>query len=179
MKALPVEEQAARLKTVFERIHQEQMLGLPLLNEALSVETLGFQLYQGRVVGVLVTPWMLSLVLLPGDNDDWETMALGDKQSQTFPSGSYRCMVNRIEGIGVCQMYSVHSPMRDFASQAEALVEAAGFLEKLLTPTQADPDAPEVVDETLLGRILRGEAVPAVDAAVSEMQTGQTATKSN
>lgn len=169
MMALSPEVQAARVAAAFERIHREQMAGLPLLNEALEVATLGFREYAGRVVGMLVTPWMMSVVLFPGAGDDWQTMALGDKRTHGFPGGSFRFLVNRVDELGVFQVHSVHSPMRGFSSQSAALAEAAGFLERLLTPVNAEPQQ-ELVDEELLGRILRGEAVPAVDAAVGAMQ---------
>lgn len=169
MTVVSPEMQAARVAAAFERIHREQMAGLPLLNEALDVATLGFQSWQGRIMGMLVTPWMMSLVLFPGAGDDWQAMVLGDKQTHGFPGGSFRFLVNRVEDLGVCQMHSVHSPMRGFANQAAALAEAAGFLERLLTQANAE-SRQDVVDEELLGRILRGEKVPAVDAAVGVME---------
>lgn len=171
MTAVAPEMQAARVGAAFERIHREQMAGLPLLNEALEVATLGFQTHAGRVMGMLLTPWMMSLVLFPGADDDWQAMALGDKATHVFPRGSLRFLVNRVDELGVFQVHSVHSPMRGFPSQSAALAEAAGFLERLLTPANAEPQQ-DLVDEELLGRILRGEAVPAVDAAVGAMQAG-------
>jgi [NiFe] hydrogenase assembly HybE family chaperone len=153
---------ATRVANVFERIHREQMAGLPLLNDALSVKTLGFQQFEGRILGLLITPWMMSLLLFPGAQDDWETLALGSKQVIAFPSGSYRFLANRIDELSVCQMYSLHSPMHRFGSQAMAIAEATSFMDKLLVippeGVQHDP-----VDEELLGKILRGEKVPELD----------------
>ena len=37
-------------RQVFERIHREQMAGLPLLNSALTVATIGFQSFRSRAV---------------------------------------------------------------------------------------------------------------------------------
>jgi [NiFe] hydrogenase assembly HybE family chaperone len=158
------QERAQQVADVFERIHGEQMAGLPLLNEALSVTALGFRLHEGRTMGMVVTPWMMGLILFPRADDEWDKRKLGDKQSHAFPGGSLRFMVNAIDGLGVCQMHSVHSPMRTFHDQQAALAEAASFLQRLLTP--ADPDAApqDPVDEELLGRILRGEAVPELDS---------------
>lgn len=157
------QERAQQVADAFERIRREQMAGLPLLNEAIMVTALGFRLHEGRMLGMVVTPWMMSLILFPRAGDDWDRLALGDKQSHAFPGGSLRFMVNAIDGLGVVQMHSVHSPMRAFPFQDAALAEAAGFLQRLLAP--ADPDAPpqDPVNEELLGRILRGEAVPELD----------------
>lgn len=162
------ELRAAQVADVFERIHREQMAGLPLLNAALSVATSGFRMYEGRVLGMVVTPWMMSLMLLPSADDDWQALPLGGKEKHPFPGAALQFLVNVIDGLGVCQMHSVHSPMHAFADQATALAAADAFLDKLLTgQSQAEPVDP--VDEQLLGRILRGEAVPEVDVAVAGM----------
>ena len=152
----------ARVANLFERIHREQMAGLPLLNKALSVATLGFQEFEGRILGMLITPWMMSLVRFPGPQDDWQAQALGSKHSVTFPNGNYRFLINVIDELGVCQMHSLHSPMHPFRNQAAAVSQATAFMDKLLVippgGVQHDP-----VDEELLGKILRGEKVPEMD----------------
>lgn len=154
------EEIAARVAQVFERIHAEQMAGLPLLNDALQVAAVGFRMHESRVLGMVVTPWMMSAMLFPRADEGWQQLALGAKQSHEFPGGSYRFLTNDIDGLGVCQMHSVHSPMRAFRDQAGALLAAEAFLDKLLAPKPADAPPDDPVDEALLGRILRGEEVP-------------------
>ena len=54
------------LERVFECIRIERMVGLPILNEQLRVEALGFRDWQAVRVGALVTPWSINLVILPG-----------------------------------------------------------------------------------------------------------------
>lgn len=156
------QDYSRRVATLFERIHREQMAGLPLLNPALSVATLGFEAFEGRVLGLVITPWMMSLLLFPGPQDPWEGQALGNKHTFTFPGGSFRFMVNVLDELGVCQMHSLHSPMHPFKNQAAALAEANTFLKKLLT-TPPGGLAHDPVDEELLGKILRGEKVPEMD----------------
>ena len=162
MNATSPERMEARVASLFERIHREQMAGLPLLNKALSVTTLGFQNFEGRILGMLITPWMMSLLLFPKPQDDWQSQALGSKNMISFPGGNYRFMINVIDELGVCQMHSLHSPMHRFGSQDAAIAEATAFMDKLLVippgGVQYDP-----VDEELLGKILRGEKVPAMD----------------
>ena len=162
MNAASPERMETRVANVFERIHSEQMAGLPLLNKALSVTTLGFQEFEGRMLGMLITPWMMSLLLFPGSQDDWQAQALGSKNSIIFPNGSYRFLINVIDELGVCQMHSLHSPMHRFRTQEAAIAEATAFMDKLLVippgGVQHDP-----VDEELLGKILRGEKVPEMD----------------
>jgi len=154
-------ELASRVTAVFGAIHREQMLGLPLLNNMLEVETLGFQAHGERVIGVLITPWLMNLVMFPAADDDWGSMELGDKQPHEFPSGTYKFMVNEIDGIGRCQTHSLFSPMREFTSQAHALAAAEAFLRDLQAPLASDHAEP--VDEELLGRVMRGEDTPEID----------------
>ncbi len=166
---------ATRVAQLFERIHREQMAGLPLLNKALQVTTLGFQEFEGRVLGMLITPWMMSLLRFPGSQDDWQSQALGTKHLIAFPSGTYRFMTNVVDELGVCQMYSLHSPMNRFDNQAAAVTEAQSFMDKLLVipagGVQYDP-----VDEELLGKILRGEIVPQPPSPVDESNPSLTET---
>ena len=99
-------------------------------------------------------------------DDQWQSLGLGEKQSHDFPAGTYRFLVNILDGLGVCQMHSVYSPMRDFPNQASAVAAARDFLERLMAPAPAvDGEVP--VDEELLGRILRGEDIPEIDTALA------------
>ncbi|MCP4040959.1 MAG: [NiFe]-hydrogenase assembly chaperone HybE [Gammaproteobacteria bacterium] len=152
---------AETLELAFKRIHQEQMAGIPLLNPMLKVRTIGFQEFQGRIIGVLITPWLMNLVMLPGEADDWSEMDLGVKQYHRFPSNTYKFVANEIEGMGKCQTHSLYSPMNEFVNQDHALAAAQGFLDTLMVEV-AQP-AEGQVDEELLGRIMRGEEIPELD----------------
>ncbi len=154
---------AARIAGIFERIHRERMAGLPLLNERLQVEVLGFQVYEGRVLGILITPWLMNLVLLPGEQDHWEDLTMGHKEPHVFPAGTYKFMVNEIEEIGACQTHSLYSPMREFQSQAHVRAAAEAILRDLMTTTVSPASGPDANDAELLGRILRGEDTPEID----------------
>ncbi len=149
------------LEQTFNRILNEQMAGIPLLNGRLKVQTLGFQEYHGRIIGLLITPWLMNLVMMPGKDDDWRELELGEKQPHDFPSNTYGFMVNEIEGIGRYQTYSLFSPMTEFYNQDHALAAAQSFLDTLMV--EKKPTEEEVIDEELLGRIMRGEETPEVD----------------
>lgn len=161
MKNIDPQAAADALERTFRRIHHDQMVGIPILNDALKVQTLGFREYQGRIIGVLITPWMMSLVMLPGEDDDWSGLELGKKQPHKFPSKTLKFMVNEFDGIGKCQIHSLYSPMRDFATREHALAAARGFLETLMVDKVHSDEDP--VDEELLGRIMRGEETPEAD----------------
>ncbi|MES9928648.1 MAG: [NiFe]-hydrogenase assembly chaperone HybE [Candidatus Thiodiazotropha sp. 6PDIVS] len=156
-----LEHLTRQIETVFRGIEQEQMQGIPLLNPTLKVETIGFQHYQGRPVGVLITPWLMNLVLLPGDDDEWSDLKLGEKHQHRLPANEYRFMVNEIEGIGICQTHSLYSPMHEFMDQDHAVAAAENFMKMLMVEIGTPDSDPH--DEALLGRILRGEEVAEVE----------------
>lgn len=149
------------LEITFNKIHQEKMQGIPILNTAIRVQALGFREYEGRILGVIITPWLMNVVMLPGEDDDWNGLKVGKKQLHKFPSNTYKFMVNEIDNIGICQTHSLYSPMQDFASHERAVKAAQGFLDTLMVETE--PTEEDLVDEDLLGRILRGEEPPEVD----------------
>ncbi len=151
---------AENLVLAFECIRQEQMQDIPLLNPRLQVEALGFQEYQGRVIGIILTPWFMNLIMLPGKKDHWDELQLGDKQQHEFPSNTYTFMVNEIDGIGRCLTHSLYSPMNEFESQDHAVAAAKGFLDLLMVQPKQKAD---VIDEDLLGKIMRGEETPEID----------------
>jgi len=149
------------VEQTFARIHRENMQGIPILNSKIRVQTLGFQHYQERVVGVVITPWLMNMVLLPGEGEDWSELVLGHKRFHNFPAKKYKFMVNEIDGIGFCQTHSLHSPMNEFSSHEHAVSVAQDFLDKLMV--DSSPAREDLVDEDLLGRIMRGEETPEVN----------------
>jgi [NiFe] hydrogenase assembly HybE family chaperone len=136
------------------------MQDIPLLNPALQVQTIGFQHHQGRPVGVLITPWMMNLLLLPAETEDWSELKLGDTQHHRFPANEFRFMVNEIDGIGLCQSHFLYSPMHEFMNQEHAVAAAESFMQTLMVEVENPHIDPH--DEALLGRILRGEETPEV-----------------
>jgi [NiFe] hydrogenase assembly HybE family chaperone len=147
-----------QIESAFKRIEQEQMQGIPLLNPALRVQAIGFQSYEDRAIGIVITPWMMNLILLPAQSDDWSDLKPGDKQHHRLPANEFRFMVNEIEGIGVCQTHSLYSPMNEFFNQDHAQAAAESFMQTLMVAVE-EPDT-DPHDEELLGRILRGEEPP-------------------
>lgn len=150
-----------QLVETFNRIHLENMQGIPILNPAIGIEAVGFQEYEGRVLGVIITPWLMNVVLLPRDGEDWTNMELGHKQPHEFGSRVYKFMINEYEGIGICQTHSLHSPMRNFTSHEQALLAAQESLDELFEERELSEE--EKVDDDLLGKVMRGEDTPEVN----------------
>jgi [NiFe] hydrogenase assembly HybE family chaperone len=141
------------LESVFNEIARTRMIDIPILNPALRVEAAGFRVWEGRRVGVLVTPWMINLVILPGIDAPLPALTLDEKKEWAFPSGRYEFMGLHEPAIGPCHICSLISPVAEFSSHEEALAVAVEISISLFTPP---PDE-------LAGKIeearLKGEAI--------------------
>jgi len=152
---------AEQLVETFNRIHVENMQGIPILNPNIGIEAVGFQQHDGRILGVIICPWLMNVVLLPRDDEDRNGMELGHKQPHEFCDRIYKFMINEYDGIGICQTHSLYSPMRNFTSHEQAVAAAQEFLKDLFEERELSEE--ERIDEDLLGKVMRGEEVPEVD----------------
>ena len=84
-----MQQAITRLLNAYWRIGEERMQGLPIFNDKLKLEAVGFTDWNGRQLGVLITPWFMNLVLLPGAQDDWSGLKLGTTTTLDLPSGEY------------------------------------------------------------------------------------------
>ncbi|MCP4935312.1 MAG: [NiFe]-hydrogenase assembly chaperone HybE [bacterium] len=159
-----LKEIAVQLDVFFNRVLKEDMIGLPLLNTHIEVETVCFQIYDERPMGVIICPWLMSLVIFPKEGDDWSGLKIGDRQDHEFPSGDQKFLVNEYEGIGVCQSMAIHSPMVDFKSHEHARLTAHVFMKKLMTPV--DPE--DRLDEKRLERFVDGEEMAEIHHSEKE-----------
>jgi [NiFe] hydrogenase assembly HybE family chaperone len=126
-----LKQQVQTLQQTFERIHRERMQGLPFLNPELEVEAVGFIPWGENIIGVLLTPWFMNLMLLPGE-EEWSALKVGDKVTHPFHSGYYEFTVGYEEGFGHYQMCSLFSPMQQFVDQATAVATAVEVMRGLL-----------------------------------------------
>jgi [NiFe] hydrogenase assembly HybE family chaperone len=129
---------AAKLEAVFDDIAQTRMAGLPICNPALRVQVVGLREWQGRMVGVLVTPWTISLVLMPGADAPLATLGPEEKITWEFPSGKYVFMGLNEPALGTCQTCSLISPLIDFQSQDDAVTVARQVMEALFVPAPVE-----------------------------------------
>jgi [NiFe] hydrogenase assembly HybE family chaperone len=111
------------------------MKGLPIYNPTLAVEGVGFRDFQGRQVGVIVTPWFMNLTVLPAAADR-ETWRKGETTRLAFPSGAYDFVVSEIEDVGPIGTCSLFSPMLDFADHEAARVAAQAAADSLFEPVE-------------------------------------------
>ncbi|MFV0664042.1 [NiFe]-hydrogenase assembly chaperone HybE [Denitromonas sp.] len=131
---LPYDTDPARVvASIFRRIHAERMASLPICNRALSVAVPAFERWQGDWVGVLIAPWAINLLILPGGGV-FEALSVGMRQRWSFPSGDYEFLGSEEVGLGPYQSCSLFSPVSEFDSQDEAVAVARAALAGLLVP---------------------------------------------
>lgn len=125
-----LEEAAIRTRTraleaEFTEIWHAKMRDVPMVNRALEIRAVGFRRHEGRLLGVLVSPWFMNLVLLPAEGEDWSFLRPGAKEVIDFPSGAYEFTHNHRDMIGGYKACSLFSMMGEFRTMAAA-VEVAG-----------------------------------------------------
>jgi [NiFe] hydrogenase assembly HybE family chaperone len=142
------------LVALFDSVAQTRMSGVPILNPALRVDALGFELCQGvdagasppprpsdqakasdpaGAVGILITPWCMNLVWFPLARLD---MPSGSGHSRSRRVGA-ECFdfIGGYEPIfGNYEACSLFSPMFEFADHAAARATAHAVLETLRQP---------------------------------------------
>ncbi|MDD2724422.1 MAG: [NiFe]-hydrogenase assembly chaperone HybE [Methylovulum sp.] len=120
------------LESAFNGILKTRMAGLPIVNAALSVQAVGFAPFDEDWLGVLLTPWCMNLLLLPGLDSPWCGQAAGASIEKHFPYGTFAFTLGRETQLGLYAQCSLFSPMFQFESQAAALATAHAALQNLL-----------------------------------------------
>ena len=129
---------SARLREVFSRIQAERMADVPLLNPALTVERVGFRLWQDSWRGVLITPWSMNLLALAGVTP-FAPLGAHAVDSLTLPDGAVDFHGAFEPALGHYRQASLFSPMWQFAHQDAARATAEEVM-NLLFPAAPAPD---------------------------------------
>lgn len=130
----------------FEQTYRNHMEGLPIVNSALQVEAIGFRDFEDHQLGVLVTPWFMNLVLLPG-TDDWSSATQGDLSSIAFASGPMDFTVCHDDMLGTYLSAVLFSGVAAVADQAAARQLALDVMAGL---DRAPPQTGKISRRTLL-----------------------------
>ncbi|MFV8766777.1 hydrogenase-2 assembly chaperone, partial [Yersinia enterocolitica] len=102
---------AALLEQVFGQVAADEMRGLPFYRDHIPLRACGFQLFEQQWIGALLTPWMLSLVVLPGPQQSWQCRAVGERLMLALPCGGISFTVSEIAGCGQYLSRSLMSPL--------------------------------------------------------------------
>jgi len=127
-----IEQKADLLESVFNQIYRERMHDVPIINTNIEVSAVDFQPWQDSYIGVLITPWFMNLMLLPGESENWDDKQELSTTTHRFPSGNYEFLTGFEPDIGKYQMCSLFSPMFDFADNNAALETAQAVIKELM-----------------------------------------------
>lgn len=131
----------ARLAAIHAEIAERSMRDLPVFNERLRVEAVGFTASAGRAVGVLVTPWFMNLVVTALPGRALPSRPAGAEVDHDLPGGSFACIVGEVPGFGRVDGASLFSPMFAFDDPTVATAVAEAAITEVTTPP-ARPSVP-------------------------------------
>ena len=120
----------------FETIEREHMRGIPVVNSQLSVEAVGFAEFEGHWVGVLITPWFMNLVMLPG-TDEYQGSEQGAEVEYALPAGSYSFTVTHDDQLGTFMTAVLFRTVTDFPDQETTRDVAETVLKMLFREPQS------------------------------------------
>lgn len=115
----------------YHTVYTERMRGLPICNSALEVEVVGLSTLSEHQLGVLITPWFMNLVLLPGD-ETWANELAGAICALQLPSASCEFTVCQDEILGTFLSAVLFHSVSDFPDQETAVAIAREALLQLL-----------------------------------------------
>ena len=147
LHAASIQLKADLLEHTFNTIQQQRMADVPIVNDVIKVHAIGFQPWQKSYIGVLVTPWFMNLILLPGKTQNWDDLQELSKQTHCFPSGKYTFLTGYEDTIGKYQMCSLFSPMFEFADDSAAVETAQIVIRELMNDDnieQGDIDSAQI-----------------------------------
>ncbi len=143
---------ADAVEEAYFRIYRERMANVPVHNPALSTEAVDFQRWQGHWLGVLVTSWHMSVLLVPGQEAGWESVGDNQRRFVRFPAGDFAFLGSDEPEIGEFQSCALFAGMGQFASQSDAVLAARASLMALLKPKVEPAPVEKKADEPSLSR---------------------------
>lgn len=161
----------------FHGIYERHMKGMPVVNEAIRVESRAWREHDGKSVCVMITPWFMSLMLFPPEEErfsaGWKT---GETHRHAFPSGVYEFTAAWDEELGFYQSCSLFSPVFEFDSHPLASEVADHAMAALFEPREIDED--QKLAREIPGR-WAGESAESEPDDTSEVAADAAATASN
>ena len=131
---------STEIEQTFQRIHIERMAGLPVCNEALRVEAVGFEVRDQQWLGVLVTPWSMNLMLLPADVASWVSAPEGRRLMVRYPAGEFPFLGGEEPPLGEYLVSPLFASMAPFADQETVRLTAMASLIALFRSPHAGDD---------------------------------------
>ncbi|PJG53353.1 hydrogenase formation protein HupJ [Bradyrhizobium forestalis] len=118
----------------YRQIGERAMRDLPIYNDALEVEAVGFRRFNGTIVGIMVTPWFMN-VMMPASAAGQSS---GAPLRIRFPAGDIEFTLSEVGQVGRIASCSLFSPMSEFADMAAARATAEAALAELMLPADSE-----------------------------------------
>jgi [NiFe] hydrogenase assembly HybE family chaperone len=100
----------------YRQVYEKTFRDLPITNTALDVEAVDFRPLEEHRLGVLITPWFMNLVLLPG-TDRWDEHLQGSACNVELPGGKVDFHVSHEQALGTILSAALFSTVADFPDQ--------------------------------------------------------------
>ena len=142
-----IDDPTALVQSAFQTVSDKAMHNLSFLHAQMPVHVSGFKLFEGQWFSCVVTPWMLSALILPGPDQIWPVRTISDRVGLALPYGNLTFTVGELEGISQYLTCSLMSPLDHTLTPEQGVQLADDCTRMLLSIPVSDPDAP-----TQLGR---------------------------
>ena len=123
---------ATLLVAQYERIAREEMQGLPFYHPAMPIVA-QCTLFEGQWLGCVLTPWMLSLVVLPGPDQRWPMRSSSERLALQLPCGNLTFMVGELPETGQLLACSLMSPLDPHLGAEQGRTLVSSTLKMLLS----------------------------------------------
>ena len=166
-------ERVRVLEAVFRTIGAERMAGVPVLHPGLRVQAVGFAVLSNEsdlALGILITPWFMSLVrlplLAPGEAAPGALVAglpIAQRAQRRIGAHTFDFLGGFEPGLGAFESCSLFSPVGDFVDHGAAVATAFEVLQVLRGEAVVEPlAAPPQAAQAWAARAAAGDAAAAV-----------------
>lgn len=147
---------SAQLAAVYQSIADERMRELPFFHPSMPVHA-ALKLFEGQWVGCVLTPWMLSVVVLPGPEQIWPVRAVGERLALKLPRGDMTFIIGELPQVGQLLSCSLMSPLDPALSAAQGMALVDDCLTMLFSLPVDDAGTKPTVSRRELFNRLRGQ----------------------
>lgn len=130
------------VEAAFDRVAKQMMNELSFIHPTMPIKACEFQLFEGQWIGGIITPWMLSVIILPGPNQVWEHRTVGERIGLKLPYGDTTFIVGELEELNQYLSCSLMSPLDKHLTVAQGIALAEDSIKMLLSLPIKDINSP-------------------------------------